>query len=338
MQAPAEATIAVRALAREDLAAVVEIDAAMQGRPRRTYFERRLAAAVREPRLHAQFGAADASGLAGYILARVLEGEFGRDDTGLRLEVVGVRRNAQGCGVGTALFEALAGWGKRHGVRDLRTLAAWNEHRMLRWLDAMRFTLAPDHVLECAVGGGAYAPVRDDALEPEDAAPGEIDYGANRGDRYERLARDVVDVRAMADADLDAILRIDRAITGRDRGAYIRAKHAEAMVDSAIRVSLTARLDGAIVGFLMASTDLGDFGRTEPVAILDTIGVDPAYAHHGVGHALVSQLFSNLGALRIERVETIVAPRELALLGFLYEVGFAPSQRMAFVRRIDTPR
>ena len=109
----------------------------------------------------------------------------------------------------------------------------------------------------------------------------------------------------------------------------------ETMVDSAIRVSLTARLDGAIVGFLMARADYGDFGRTEPVAVIDTIGVDPGYAHRGVGHALLSQLFANLGALRIERVETIVAPRDLALLGFLYDVGFAPSQRLPFVRKLD---
>jgi ribosomal protein S18 acetylase RimI-like enzyme len=84
----------------------------------------------------------------------------------------------------------------------------------------------------------------------------------------------------------------------------------------------------------MARADLGDFGRIEPVAVIDTIGVDREYAHHGVGHALMSQLFANLGALRIERVETVVAPRDIALLGFLYEIGFAPSQRIAFVRRL----
>ena len=63
--ATAETTIAVRALARDDLDAVVAIDAAIEGRPRRTYFERRLAAAVRAPKLHAQFAATDATGLAG---------------------------------------------------------------------------------------------------------------------------------------------------------------------------------------------------------------------------------------------------------------------------------
>ena len=150
---------------------------------------------------------------------------------------------------------------------------------------------------------------------------------------FPKLARDNADIRPMSAADLADIVRIDRGITGRDRHDYIAGLLGETMADSAIRVSLTARLDDVIVGFVMARADLGDFGRTEPVAVIDTIGVDPGYGHRGVGNALLSQLFLNLGALRIERVETQVAPRDLGLLGFLYDVGFRPSQRLPFARR-----
>jgi ribosomal protein S18 acetylase RimI-like enzyme len=336
METAAGQAITVRPLARENLDAVVAIDAALEGRSRREYFERRLKAALREPTLHAQFAAADETGLAGYILARVLEGEFGLGEPTLRLEVVGVRDDARGHGVGRRLFDALTEWARRHAIRALRTQAAWNDHRMVRWLDAMDFTLAPNHVVDCAVQGGAYLPERDDASAPSmGGAPArEIDYGAPTGSDFEHLARDAADVRAMQPEDLAAIVRIDRDITGRDRGDYMKHKLNETMVDSAIRVSLTARADGTVVGYLMARADLGDYGRTEPVAVIDTIGVDPAYEHRGIGHALLSQLFANLGALRIETVETVVAPRDLALLGFLYYVGFAPSQRLPFVRRL----
>jgi ribosomal protein S18 acetylase RimI-like enzyme len=186
------------------------------------------------------------------------------------------------------------------------------------------------------VGGGEYTPQRDDpaAMSKGENPPPEIDYGGRPGNDFERLARDNADVRAMEPGDLADIVRIDRSITGRNRQEYMQHKLVEAMHDSAIRVSLTARMDGTIVGFLMARVDLGDFGRTEPVAVIDTIGVDSGYGHRGVGHALLSQLFVNLGALRIERVETVVAPRDLALLGFLYDVGFAPSQRLPFVRQL----
>lgn len=334
MEAVALQSVTIRPLLREDLGAVVAIDAANGGMTRRAYFERRLVAALNEPKLHAQFAATDSQGLAGYILARVLTGEFGRSAPALRLEVIGVRNDARGQHVGASLFDALSDYGRRHGIAEVRTTAAWNDHRMVCWLDAMGFTLAPNHVVDCAVAGGQYTAQRDQPRAPEsEEAASEINYGNRAGNDFERLARDSADVRAIEPGDLADIARIDRRITGRDRSAYMQHQLAEAIHGSAIRVSLTARLEGGIVGFLMARVDLGDFGRTEPVAVIDTIGVDPDHAHRGVGHSLLSQLFVNLGALRVERVETVVAPHDLALLGFLYDAGFVPSQRLAFVRR-----
>ncbi len=324
----------IRAMRREDLASVVAIDASIEGRTRHAYFERRLDAALREPKLHAQFAAADEAGIAGFILARVLEGEFGRPAPGLRLEVIGVRADARGHHVGAGLFDAMSDYGRRHGIADLRTTAQWNDHRMLRWLDAMGFTLAPNHLVDCAVAGGEYTPQRDDPGPGGGDSAREVNYGGLPGNDFERLARDNADVGAMRPDDLADIVRIDRGITGRDRHDYMKHKLNEAMLDSAIRVSLTAHLEGNVAGFLMARVDLGDFGRTESVAVIDTIGVDPGYAHRGVGHALLSQLFANLGALRVERVETVVAPSDFGLLGFLYDVGFAPSQRLPFVRAL----
>ena len=332
MHAATAETLTLRPLARDDLAAVVAIDAALEGRPRRAYIERRLASALREPKLHAQFAAAGGSGLAGYILARVLEGEFGRTEPGLRLELIGVRADARGHGVGRQLFGALAQWARRHGIEDIRTAVLWRDASMLGFLDALGFELAPQQIIDCAVDGGAYVAARDDATAPLESRH-EIDFSAPAGNDFEKLARDTADVRSMTPADLADIARIDRRIIGRDRSGYIAARLAEAMHDSAIRVSLTARRDGVIVGYLMARADLGDFGRTEPVAVIDTLGVDPDYAQRGIGHALLSQLFANLGALRVERVETMVSHRNFGLLGFFYGCGFAPSQRLPFVLR-----
>ena len=336
MQVAFAPAITIRALARDDLDAVVAIDAAIQGRSRRAYIERRLAAALRDPGAHAQFAASSDDGLMGFIEARVTEGEFGRSGRDLRLETLGVRTEAQGRGIGKQLFSVLSQWAARHGITELRTQAAWNNHRMMGWLDNAGFTLAPNHVVDCAVRGGEYVQKRDEPVSvPVGDGPGhEINFGGREGNDFERLARDTADIRPMSAAELADITRSDRGITGRDRHGYIGGLLAETLADSAIRVSLTARLDDVIVGFVMARADLGDFGRTEPVAVMDTIGVDPEYGHRGVGHALLSQLFLNLGALRIERVETQVAPRDLSLLGFLYDVGFAPSQRLAFARRI----
>jgi len=40
-------------------------------------------------------------------------------------------------------------------------------------------------------------------------------------------------------------------------------------------------------------------------------------------------------ALQVQRVETVAARDNLDLLGFFYKAGFAPSQRLAFVKRIS---
>ncbi len=326
--------IVIRALAKEDLNAVVAIDAGIEGYSRRDYIEHRLVAALREPALHAQFAALADGVLVGYVLARILVGEFGLAHPGLRLEIVGVDAALRGVGVGSRLLHALMAHGRKHGLTEMHTSAAWNDHSMLRWFDAMGFALAADRWLECRIEGGAHQAAREDPGDaPEQAGhQSEIDYGAASGNDFEKLTRSRPDVQSMTPQDLHEITRIDRALSGRDREQYIRGKLAEAMTDSAVRVSMTARLDGAIVGYLMARVDLGDFGRTQPAAVVDTIGVDPQYEHRGVGRALLSQLFANLSALRVERVETSTAARDHELLGFLLDAGFRPSQRLAFSR------
>lgn len=329
-QVATEPPITIRALRPDDLDAVVAIDRAIEKRPRRAYVQRRLQAALREPARHAQFAATDANGVVGYLLARLLLGEFGRGRPALRIELVGVREDLQGRGVGRRLLDALSGHARRKGLTELRTAADWRDHRMLRWFDVTGFALAPDRIVECTVGDGSDRPERDDVPKAPVEASQEINWAPAGANDFEKLARDTADLRSMSETDLADIVRIDRALTGRDRSDYIGAQFAESMADSAIRVSLVARVDGLAVGYLMARSDLGDYGRTEPVAVIDTIGVDPAFGRSGIGHALLSQLFANLGALRVERVETIVAPRDFALARFLTECGFVPSQRLAF--------
>ncbi len=330
------APFTIRGLTRDDLPAVVAIDAALQGRSRRDYVERRLAAALAEPKLHAQFAACDDRGVAGYILARVLQGEFGHSEPGLRLEMVGLRDGARGQGGGAQLFQALAEWGRSHGIRDVHTTATWRDTPMLGWLGAMGFRLAPAYVLDAGLRQAASREADEPVSLPRGHGPGaEVDFGASQANDDERMALDRPDVRPMAPDDLREIVRIDRGITGRDRGSYIAARLAEAMDESAIRVSLTARRDGAIAGFVMARADLGDYGRAEPVAVVDTLGVDVGHSRRQVGRALLEQLFSNLAALQIERVETQVNSTQLPLLAFFQHNGFQPSQRLAFTRRLD---
>ena len=162
----------------------------------------------------------------------------------------------------------------------------------------------------------------------------EINYGEAPAPDFGPLARDRVPIRAMKESDLSGIVAIDRRITAADRSIYFQERMIEALYESDVRVSLVAEQDSRPVGFIMARVDLGEFGRFEPIAVLDTIGVDPDCRNQGVGRALLSQLLVNLGTLRIERIRTEIDWRDRELLGFLEHCGFLPSQELCFERAV----
>ena len=85
----------------------------------------------------------------------------------------------------------------------------------------------------------------------------------------------------MRESDLRKLIDIDSRITGRNRSDYFNRKLEEALYESDVRVSLVAERDGDPVGFIMARVDFGEFGRVEPIAVLDTIGVDPGLPQSG---------------------------------------------------------
>lgn len=145
---------------------------------------------------------------------------------------------------------------------------------------------------------------------------------------------DGVLVRALAADDLDAVVRIDRNITGGDRRGYYGQRIRTALEESGIRVSLVAEVDGVVAGFVLGRVYHGEYGRTESFASLDTVGVDPGYRGRGVGRALLRQLLRNLRALRIERLQTEVEWDHWELLRFLRESGFQPAPRLSLERRL----
>jgi GNAT superfamily N-acetyltransferase len=329
------ADVDLRRLGSADFDDVVAIDAAILGRKRRAYFEMRWRAALKTPEDHVQFAATRHGKLAGYMLAHRMAGEFGRAEPALRLETLGVSPQEQGHGIGMRLLGKLESWMLAHDIHQIRTIADWRRHSLLAFFARAGFTLGRNQIIDCAVHSDRLGELEAEGVEAPPAGSGrETDYGAPAPNDFEQLARDRTDVQGLAAGDLVDIVAIDRSITGRNRHAYLARLVDEALNDSAIRVSLVAKR-GMTVGFIMAKTDFGDFGRTEPTAIIDTLGVHPEFAGTGVGTAMLSQLFVNLHALHVERVETSVAAENFDLLRFFYKAGFSPSQRLSLVKRVS---
>ncbi|MCC7461434.1 MAG: GNAT family N-acetyltransferase [Gammaproteobacteria bacterium] len=338
----------VRLLRAEELERAVHIDTANAGRSRRAFLARRLRAAQQSPEdyLHLAVDAHDR--LAGFALARVLRGEFGRDEAVAVLDVIDVDRTLAVRGSGQRLFAALGARLRERGVRQVYSESEWTNHTLLRFFAASGFQLARRVILERAVGeplaepaeavaageAGAASPAGEGGVPQRPGTPPEIDYSTPVDD-FGPLARDRIPTRSMNERDLQALAAIDQRITGRDRLGYFRRKLTEALRDSDVRISLVAEQDAVPAGFIMARVDLGEFGRVESTAVIDTLGVDPRYGGRGIGRALLAQLLSNLGSLRVDRILTDVDWDQADLLGFLAGCGFVPASRLPFVRVLD---
>ncbi len=147
--------------------------------------------------------------------------------------------------------------------------------------------------------------------------------------------RDGVIVRSLTASDAPRLVRMDEAITGRNRTTWYGGKLKRALEESDIRISLGAERDGLLVGTVLGSLHYGEFGQPEPIAVLDTILVDPEFSAQGVGTALLDQLVRNLRALGIRSLRTEVAWDEHDLNRFLGRRGFAPAPRLVLELHLE---
>jgi ribosomal protein S18 acetylase RimI-like enzyme len=173
--------------------------------------------------------------------------------------------------------------------------------------------------------------------------------------------RDDVTVRNLHPDDLDALVALDAKVVGRRREEFLKLKLRQAFADSGIAVSLAAelctasevqdvgargsgagapaqerrpnslrasRIEGRVVGFLLARVYYGEFGVTERVAVLDVLGVHPDFRGRHVGAALIDQLRTNLLGLGLRTLQTEVAWQDGDLMAFFRHEGFVPAQRL----------
>ena len=139
---------ACRPLNADDFERVIVIDRAYSGHSRRRFFEKYFAAARAQPDDFIHIGVVQDGLLCGYVLARVLRGEFGHEQSVAVLDAIGVEADSRERGIGQLLMSKLR---EGMGSRDLRTLqsqADWTNHELLQFFDTAGFKLAPRLTLQ----------------------------------------------------------------------------------------------------------------------------------------------------------------------------------------------
>jgi GNAT superfamily N-acetyltransferase len=151
MKSSSAANRDVRRLGVDDVETVIEIDRAHAGRARRHFFEKLFATAKARPDDFVCLGIHRAGALQGFAIARILRGEFGRENAVAVLNAVGVELQSQERGIGHALMGALIENLRAMGVGSLQSQADWTSHDLLHFFDTSGFTLAPQLALERSV-------------------------------------------------------------------------------------------------------------------------------------------------------------------------------------------
>jgi L-amino acid N-acyltransferase YncA len=152
----------VRPLRPTDLDRVIAIDSGHVGKPRRRFFEKRLAHAKQHPEDFVQVGVTNGGTLVGFAFARIQRGEFGRDQAVATLDAVGVEQDSRERGIGHALMDSLCKLLREKEVQSLQSLADWTNHPLLRFFDSSGFWLAPRLVLERSVLSPLAEPVEEE--------------------------------------------------------------------------------------------------------------------------------------------------------------------------------
>jgi len=135
--------------------------------------------------------------------------------------------------------------------------------------------------------------------------------------------------------DFDAVVGIDEKVLKASRPAYYEMKFEKLFKSKDyLPTSLVAEeADGTVVGFVMGELYMGEYGIFQEEATLDTIGVDPAYQHKGIGEQLINEFTDHLRALGVQKINTLVDRNDSKLMHFFSANLFNPSKTIINLER-----
>lgn len=140
--------------------------------------------------------------------------------------------------------------------------------------------------------------------------------------------------RVLKPEDLDAVIEIDRRITGRARWGFFeqRLRAAQSGADTIIAMATEDEDGGALTGYAIARVQAGEFGDDRLMAILDIIGVDPACQHSGLGTQLIDGVTRTMQKLGIKELRTQASWTDYAVIPFFAANGFTLTSRIVLER------
>jgi ribosomal protein S18 acetylase RimI-like enzyme len=145
-----------------------------------------------------------------------------------------------------------------------------------------------------------------------------------------------IKIRLMKADDFDAVVGIDEKVLKAARPEYYEMKFEKFFqTKDYLPASLVAEAeDGTVVGFVMGELFMGEYGIFREEGTLDTIGVDPAYQHKGIGEQLINEFMDHLRELGVQKIHTLVDWNDSKLVKFFRANEFIPSKTINLERSL----
>ena len=137
--------------------------------------------------------------------------------------------------------------------------------------------------------------------------------------------------------DLDAVVAIDKALSGVSRRGFFEKRLAAALNEPGDFVYVGLRDGQQLFGYALARLVEGEFGKPGARAALDAIGVDPEHQGKTAGHQLLAAIEEVLRHKGVSELTSQVEWANQNLLRFFASTGFAMAPRIVLTRPTDQP-
>jgi N-acetylglutamate synthase-like GNAT family acetyltransferase len=144
-------------------------------------------------------------------------------------------------------------------------------------------------------------------------------------------------LRTLNEGDLERVIAIDRAHSGRSRRRFFEKRFAAAAAHPDEFIQIGVMRDGSLRGFAIARVFCGEFGREPPVAMLDAIGVEMEVQERGVGHTLMDGLIEAMRRAGVHRLQSQAEWTNHGLMRFFDASGFQLARRVVLERSNSQP-
>jgi ribosomal protein S18 acetylase RimI-like enzyme len=132
-----------------------------------------------------------------------------------------------------------------------------------------------------------------------------------------------INIRPLTLNDLDAIVEIDRKVLGKPRQDFWKKRIELMNATRYPHCCLVAEYEGKVIGFILGEVSGWEFGVSDTIGWINTIGVDPAYQQRGVAKRLGEAFVKNVKAIGVNLIYTLVNWNDWDLLRFFRAMGFA---------------